>query len=207
MEFLLKVWRGEKSLPFTYWLCYFVPGVAIVLLTYGLVALTFRLDAAVYDTLYYALLALTAVITYGCGIAVIRSAGNRKPVGFWGGAACIVVVLGMIRLPLELFVGPMDERDWVRQVEIMNAGLPQRADEITTLNRIAYDKGRVTYSFEIDASVTGPFNVQAIKAIAIPDFCGEWRPYFESGDVTAVEFSYLLRGEVHSFRITQADCP
>ena len=147
MEFVHKMWRGEESLPFTYWLCYFLPGLAITILLYGLIASVFLLDPAVYDLLLYTLLGFAIVVTYGCGVAVIRSAGNRKPVGFWGGAACVVVVLGMIRLPVEFFVNPGDEQEVALQFDLMNAGLPQRVDEITTLNRVAYDRGQVTYSY------------------------------------------------------------
>lgn len=198
---------GRRSLAFTYWVCYAIPGAFLLLISYAFVALSTRIaafDLVAIDVLQIIITVIAVFIVYVMGFAVIRSARNTHRMGFWGWVATIVVVIGMIRTPFDIMGMTQTDEEIGKQITLMNTGLPQRVDEITSLESIRYGNGAVTYFFVIDDTYDGVVDVDLIKGEAIRNNCESWQRMFEQ--IRTLYFHYSLRGQVRSFSITPEDC-
>jgi len=212
MDFFKSVLKGEKSLGFTYWVCYVLPNVIVMLFIYAIVASVFVLSdyPLFHQFLVYFVQALPLAIAYVLGFAVINSVRNRGRIGFWGALASLAVVIGMIRTPLELLGFTVDspeyERELKKQFSLANAGLPKRIDDITTLNHISYDNKKLVFLFAIDESFTGSIDMQELKKLSINETCEIWNSSFESGEMENIEYRYTINNDPHSFFISTEDC-
>lgn len=105
MKVILSVFFcGEKPLGVTYWLCYVVPVLIITAFSYTLQDYRFALleMQTLAAFLMFVRLLLLLIVTYVCGIAVIRSAWHKRTPGFWGWVASTIAAFHMFRVPLEL---------------------------------------------------------------------------------------------------------
>ncbi|SDN18785.1 ATP-dependent Clp protease proteolytic subunit [Afipia sp. GAS231] len=102
-NFIARHWRGEFSLPRSYWINHLLLGAGVGA-TFGVLASLINKNAAEQPLLWLASLALTwSVITLfstWAGIGVWRAASAYRRAGkrFWGGAAKTTIALGMLNL-------------------------------------------------------------------------------------------------------------
>lgn len=212
MRSLLSVVRGERSLPFTYWVCYVGGSLAILAVFYGWVVSTasFIHYPSVHQIGLYLLIAGIFFVTYIVGAGVAQSALNRQPRDAWTWIAIAVVVLVMFRVPMEYMgVWPTSvqerEREVTLQFDLINTGLPKRIDELTVLNRVSYARKRVTYHYSIDANAP-VIDLKKIKGLGLNPICDIWRSSFESGELVDVESRYLINDSTSSFFVSREDC-
>lgn len=109
MEFIKSTWRGEKSLPFTYWIIGVV--VSVVLNLFSILLEPYTEDpntsgGVLFFVVFYGLFLL--IYTLFAYVAIWRSAsnyiedaksdtiiGSTSP--FWGYVAQIMVAIGVVR--------------------------------------------------------------------------------------------------------------
>lgn len=105
MAGLLGLFRGERSLPSTYWVCY-VGGsaVAIAAIYAWLTGAGYLLAYPIaYRLCFYLVIGWVLFVTYFIGAGVARSALNQRPRGVWAWLAIVIVALAMISVPMNLF--------------------------------------------------------------------------------------------------------
>lgn len=105
----------------------------------------------------------------------------------------------------------MDEKETERlmkvQLELMNAGLPQKINEWTALQRISYDNKVISYHYVIDDNTPYNFDAQRVKVADLDFMCKLWMPYFDRGELSSVSYGFLLRKNLHAFSLIPSDCP
>jgi hypothetical protein len=207
-----QMWRGDDTLGRTYWLGWVIPGVVmnIAFVVFATQAMALSDAPKLYNAIWWLLVAATAAVIYLGGIAVLRSAQNKKlrpRMGTWGWIASILVVIAFVRFPMEMLgVTPENDADIERQFDLLNVGLPKRIDDVTTMTRVSYDRKVVSYSYKVD-SIQGTIDVQKVKQLSLNDGCGQWKSSFDSKELLKVEYKYLLQdGSVLRWELLPTDC-
>lgn len=212
MSELLKVIRGQRSLPFTYWICYVGGTVIAFVAFYAWLASAGHFVAipTIYGFGFYIIIGWILFLTFFIGAGVARSALNRRPRGVWAWLAIAVVALGMIQVPMALLGWPIadagPEQELRTHFGLINVSLPKRIDNVTTLQRISYQDKIVHYNYVVDDSLTSTIDLQLIKVLAITSVCNSWKRYFDSEELLSVEYQYLHQGSVHAFSVKPSDC-
>jgi hypothetical protein len=88
----------------------------------------------------------------------------------------------------------------------MNAPLPQKIDDVTTLQSVRIANKTLTYVFKIEGDVPADFDVAVIKADNLATFCNTFRSTFESGFYTKLIYDYALPAGPQQFTVTPAEC-
>lgn len=88
----------------------------------------------------------------------------------------------------------------------LNADLPKKMDEVTTLLRAEFDGRRFAYQYEL-ADIFPAMTAQELKAGLLASLCEHWKVVFASSDTVGADYNYMLRGELLSFVIEPTDCP
>lgn len=212
MSELLKVIRGQRSLPFTYWICYVGGTVLAFVAFYAWLASAghFVTIPTIYGFGFYIIIGWILFLTFFIGAGVARSALNRRPRGVWAWLAIAVVALGMIQVPMALLGWPIADAGTEQELRthfgLINVSLPKRIDNVTTLQRISYQDKIVHYNYVVDDSLTSTIDLQPIKVLAITSVCNSWKRYFDSEELLSVEYQYLHQGSVHAFSVKPSDC-
>lgn len=89
---------------------------------------------------------------------------------------------------------------------VMNADLPKKLDNLTTLTHASLGKRRYVYDYEISDEAP-ELDAAMIKAANLSGLCTQWGHLFKDGSVISAEYRYSLRGAPFSYIVTGADCP
>lgn len=89
----------------------------------------------------------------------------------------------------------------------MNADLPKKADDVTTIVRIDYDGRRYRYQYELADVVPADVDAETLRSGLLSQLCEHWRPQFLTKEVAGADYNYQLHGQTLSFTIEPSDCP
>lgn len=210
MNFLRRLIRGELGLGRTYWIFYVVP---IALLRVGSTVITnpftFVGEPNLENAAIWSYNLLLAVVVVGCGIAVVRSAYDKLPVGFWGWAAQIVVVINVVvffmTMDLNLF---SKEKSYTyrltTEITEMKKYLPKRIDAVTILTDVDFQNGVVTNHYKLEAEA--PIRTDLIKEILKKTACSSYKEGLDSKVISAINYRYTSKVQTISITLTSADC-
>ena len=87
----------------------------------------------------------------------------------------------------------------------MNADLPKKLDEITTMTRVQLNNKRYVYDYDL-SDASPDVNGDELKSQLLGPLCNHWKPIFASGDVLSAEYRYSQRGKTFSFVVEPLDC-
>ncbi|MDQ0316414.1 hypothetical protein [Amorphus orientalis] len=224
---IAKTARGERPLGVTYWLWYIVPGIPIVIIDAVSIALSEEYPEIIYWNAFafwaafILLLTAKAFLVYLIGYGVILSARKRKPTGFWGWIAIIIVVINMIRLPVSYYTSlmtafePPDPSDaqsvrvyqeqMLRQARAQTS-LPKQIDSVTTLEGFTFDGLTFVYQYALDEEFGDRLDIERLKTHRLPELCKTFASMQTDGVLERVRYEYSLHGETVSMTIDQSDC-
>ncbi|MCR5855905.1 hypothetical protein [Mesorhizobium sp. J428] len=158
------------------------------------------------DWLFAGLIDLPNWVIHGLVGAILGGLG-----GLIGGALQKVLRIPHLASVLAV-VGAVTSTQVTKSVVIprivtasLNADLPKKGDDVTTIVRIDYDGRRYVYHYELDDSLPG-VTAETMKTGLLSDLCAHWKPEFAAGRVDGADYNYRLRGEVISFTIEPTDC-
>ena len=88
----------------------------------------------------------------------------------------------------------------------MNAPLPQKVDDVTTLQSVQIVDKELTYFFTVEGDVPADFDVGIIKADSLPTICSTFRSTFENGFYRKLTYDYALPTGSKQFTVMPAEC-
>ncbi|GHD05842.1 hypothetical protein ACFOEZ_02150 [Tianweitania populi] len=88
----------------------------------------------------------------------------------------------------------------------INASLPQKIDDATTLQSASISEKELTYFFTIEGELPADFDVSVIKADNLSTFCSTFRSSFENRFYTKVIYDYQTQAGSKQFTVTPDDC-
>ena len=105
VNYLLRHWRGELSLPISYWLNGFLGNIVAILLIFGIAGILGYINNA-YTTLVYWVSAISFVLIVTCwqAVGIWRSSDRyerEKGRHFWAVIAKLMVILGLFSITGE----------------------------------------------------------------------------------------------------------
>ena len=216
--YLVKLFRGDISLPITYWVFGVLIGNIGFLGLNKLLELNFfnlashKYSDQLFLTYNFIVILLTAFIL----IAIWRSAKKYDGPEIWKNLARIAVVIGAIKVLYGMYTsyGPVDSyADLLKEeVKLMNKSLPTMIDGATRLDRAEIHGDQLNYYYTLVlASIEGikidAFSNQ-MKNLFLETSCDEdgLRPALEEG--ISANFIYFDKNgkEVTTVLINFEDC-
>lgn len=164
VNFVLKLYRGDFSLPITYWLFGGIGGVLIRLVmeiyeyNYAKITRSESIGFEVALLLFFIIAIAYSLLMF---IAIWRSAGKYKDSSLWSGLARFMVVLGVLAFigeSIALFNQGNNSTVSIRdEFEAMNKNLPIMLDDVTRLDHVSLQDKDIYYDYTIiDAIEQGP---------------------------------------------------
>jgi|ETNmetMinimDraft_16_1059900.scaffolds.fasta_scaffold90357_1 hypothetical protein len=153
--FLKRLFRGEVSLPITYWVFGFLIGNVGLRLAMELVELNYMKVAAsqVGNWAMLGLYVFVVVYSVFMLIAIWRSAGNYQGRAIWASLARVAVILGVLSLLVGILLAYQQATDsdlaLEEEVRMMNRSLPVMVDNETRLDHVSRQDGDYYYSYTL----------------------------------------------------------
>ena len=199
----VSVHRGQMPLGETYWCWLILPQLCITALFLIISLNSFallKLNSALYYGPVFFLQVLLVAILFFFGIGVLRSARTARS-RVWANIASILVVIGFITTPVQLLsdwfgIGSPDESEIGRQIGLLNAQLPRRLDQITTMDKIEYSDHVLYYHYTIDAAAIEKVSFEALQALLVKGGCQDWKRDLDNGTFSRIDYQYSGGGRL-----------
>lgn len=197
---------GELSVATLYWLVFFLPQVALGLLSTGISRITLALrDLLGNESPFVIFVSILAIAIVICLVALIGLLRIRRPASGWRWIAAGFVALGLVFNVynlLQLFgVVALDEDTIARETAALRSQLPREIGDGVTMTDASYDDGWMIYDYSLAPGVAVPKS-DALRERACNMF-GD-RAY---APVERVTYAFILAGRTRSDNdYTRADC-
>ncbi len=198
ISFVKRLWRGEVSLPITYWIFGSIGSVVLTIASFSIAYLIAYNASSLggFDIQFFNSLWLLFVYFYEIFIfvAIWRSASNysrryprRRQWSILAKAAVCLGVVGLIKSGYEFstrshlaeisnFTHPTTPKELLTKEAMLaglNAGLPKKIDDIMTLNKIGLDGNTFVYEYSITSQISDMSVFErSIKQVLIKGVCG-----------------------------------
>jgi hypothetical protein len=195
--FIKRLWRGEISLPVTYWICGSIGGVILTIIS---TCLTYSLgfnatSLSRFDITFISSAWIILVYCYSVFIlaAIWRSASNHslkyprsKIWSFLAKGAVCLSVLGLLKSGFEIITrtdesnvqaitNPTTSNNLIARdamISGLNANLPKKIDSVTILNKIGLKGNTFVYDYILSAQLSDVNEFeQNMKASLIKNAC------------------------------------
>jgi len=202
---LVRLWRGQISLPVTYWLWGVVGGIIALVAVQAV-----KLNASTRAPIYAAAIVTCAWQGF-VSVAIFRSGGKHaKTKGkFWGRLAQVIACLGLLAGVSSLVQISRDQEDWRSmdaEIASENARLPKMLDKITRLDNVSRDSRTLTYQY----TVLGPTHVPSSQEIRqwVAESCRDAgvRSILNRFDKAIYIYRNKAGSVLYRIELTKADC-
>ena len=203
-NFILKLFRGDISLPITYW----VFGVLIGNFFFRAINLIIENNYAEISISESGLTMVQAFFYFTIGysvfilIATWRSATNYTKNSFWASAAKVSVVLGLLLLSKTLLDTYNIRNDYLAginlEIVVMKKSLPVMTDEATRFDDVYLNEKEITYKYTlIDAvkeDIDEKYFIDHMRNIILESCADLDKGFLEFGG--SYSFSYYDMNEI-----------
>lgn len=215
MSFFIRAVRGEYDLSVTYWGIGVVGTILIRVLSFCLIYAANQqvMNPTIYDVIFFANNTLVVSYTLFACIAIINSAGKGGARTFWGWAATIIAVIGIVRtLYSVLMIFGVISTGWgqfAAGIERENIGLPVELEKGLILSRMSVNKANYSliylFDFDINTLNSSRFNLDLAKEAVLED-CSELTKFLNN-PVKIIIFRYAANdGSTADIEIYPQDC-
>lgn len=111
----------------------------------------------------------------------------------------VIFVASTVPLMPQILPSPLIEAK-------INASLPQKIDDVTTLQSASISDKELTYLFTLEGALPADFDVSLIKADNLSTFCNTFRSSFENRFYNKVIYDYQTQAGSKQFMVTPDDC-
>jgi hypothetical protein len=173
-NYLARHWRGELSLPKSYWVNGLVGGFAVGF-TIGALAYAINRQGEVQPILWMASLILTwavvALFTIWQAVGVWRSATHYRQSGrtFWGGAAKVATVLGLLNAGYNFLVFGTAQLAGIYEIVTGDSRVGPHRFQVLANGQILEFSGGITFGVagELEEFLNAMGNVKAVRLNSI----------------------------------------
>lgn len=216
--FVKRLFRGDVSLPITYWVFGALIGnvgfqVILTIIEFNYLELTSTQTGAWSVTGFYWLAISYSIFML---IAIWRSAGKYKGRAIWAGLARVAVVLGTFSLIGNFIIGLQQGSDTDlalnEEISMINKSLPSMIDDDTRLDHVSIQEKDVYYNYTLVNWLVADMDIARFISMMTPSLktaqCNneEARPLLDEGR----KFVYVYRDKaskpVADIVVDKSDC-
>ena len=173
-NFVVRLFRGDISLPITYWIFLVLIGKFAFQIIDKLIELNY-IDIVSTQTGEWSVIAFYWV-TIGYAIfmliAVWRSAGKYQGRAIWAGLARVLVVFGTIAFVGSFIIGLQEGSDndlmLSEEIERINISLPSMIDKNTRLDHASIRNGDIHYNYTLVNSSAESVDTKRFTSVMTP---------------------------------------
>lgn len=215
--FIARLFRGEVSLPITYWVFGVLIGNVCTLISLTIIGsyediASYQIGAWVVMGFYWVVVAYIIFIY----IAIWRSAGNYQGMAIWAGLARVVVVLSALVLIANFIVwfqqGSDKDLALNEEIKMFNLSLPSMADDDTRLDHVSIQDKDIYYNYTLVNMLAADLDLTRFTLLMTPNLktaqCAneEARPLLNEGRKLVYMYRDKSSKAVAKIVVEKSDC-
>jgi hypothetical protein len=213
-NFIVRLFKGDVSLPVTYWVFgVLIGGVGTRILfaaiesNYSQLAMD-KNGLLLVQSVYWLVIAYTAFIL----ISIWQSAGKYEGISIWSGLARVAVILNAISFAANFWMTSDTEYALNEEIRMMNKSLPTMVDNDTRLDHVSIQENNMFYNYTLTNWLVADLDLERFNSIIQPKLkmnaceTEETKSLLEEGR----SISYVYRDKdsspVSKVTVTISDC-
>ena len=173
-NFAARLFRGDISLPITYWVFFVLIGKFAFEIATKIIELNY-IDIISTQTGEWSVMGFYwSTIAYSIFmlIATWRSAGKYQGKAIWAGLARVAVVFGTIAYIGSFIIGFQEGSDYdlmlSEEIERINSSLPSMIDKNTRLDHASIQNGDIYYNYTLVNSAVESLDTKRFSSVMTP---------------------------------------
>ena len=211
--------NGKFGLAKTYW--FGVAGFGVIFqlfnryITQQYLTTAEPADIVQLDLIHKGGMVVATVITLLLLRAVFKAATDNRTPGGWGWIAIVIAGLGVanvgyITATLLSPSIPTPRFMLQREIDALNQQLPQRMDQITTLQRATLEDDNLIYYIQIDDMIpeeNKPILMKELSSNGVEGaaLCVDFEGYFRGG-LSAIKYEFTYTNDIVTTLLTAEEC-
>lgn len=218
VAFVTRLFRGDISLPITYWVFGVLIGNVAFQIIFKVIEFKY-IDIATSQVGSWSVIAFYwLAIGYSIFmlIAIWRSAGKYKGKAVWAGLARVAVVLGTLALIGNLIIGLKQGSDTdfalSEEIKMINKSLPSLIDNDTRLDHVSIQDRDIYYNYTLVNWLAADLDISRFISVMTPKVktaqCAndETRPLLNEGRKLVYMYRDKASKPVAKIVVEKSDC-
>jgi len=169
-NYFIRLWRGQISLPMTYWVWGVFLTFVVTLISGVLFGIMSQNQSLTSNIMILSLGAIVLLYSFFILVSIWRSASNHDGSRIWANIAKIIVVINSFLIMQEVYIESKVFWDFdttiTKQIESINTQLPIKINEQAVLISAGLSNKTIYYTYKLDnieLDKNRPFNMKIFE--------------------------------------------
>jgi hypothetical protein len=169
-NFIVQVFKGDVSLPITYWIFGVLIGgvsarfiLAAIESNYSQLAMD-KNGLILVESVYWGIIAYSVFIL----ISIWRSAGKYEGSSVWSGLARAAVIINAFLIAVNFWMANDTDYALNEEIRMMNKSLPTMVDNDTRLDHVSIQEKNMFYNYTLTNWLAADLDLERFNSIMLP---------------------------------------